>query len=177
MSLPLTKHCQYGSFSHFSGKTTEKEIKLIDAGNFLNFFIEKKSLKKDLKFQLAHISGKNPKIKDNKIHNFSITWLGKKRKIDMSQPIETIIIWVQQNFDVVGGLNPIQIETEDDRIINIFKKCKNVVYKITPLCLLFPTSLKNNTKQTFITLKELTGVKKINFKWESLRSYCNNRFR
>ena len=84
---------------------------------------------------------------------------------------------MQQNFDVVGGLNPIQIETEDDRIINIFKKCKNVVYKITPLCLLFPTSLKNDTKQTFITLKELIGVKKINFKWESLRSYCNNRFR
>ena len=67
---------------------------------------------------------------------------------------------MQQNFDVVGGLNPIQIEIEDDRIINIFKKCKNLVYKITPLGLLFPTSLKNDTKQTFITLKELIGVKK-----------------
>ena len=66
----------YGSFSHFFGKTTEKEIKLLDASNFLKFFIERKVLKKDLKFQLAYISGKNPEIKDNKIHNFSITQLG-----------------------------------------------------------------------------------------------------
>ena len=27
----------------------------------------------------------------------------------MSQPIETVIIRTQQNFDVVGGLNPKQI--------------------------------------------------------------------
>ena len=38
----------------------------------------------------------------------------------MSQPIETVIIRAQQNFDVVGGLNPIQIEIKDDRIINNF---------------------------------------------------------
>ena len=78
----------------------------------------------------------------------------------MSQPIETVIIRAQQNFDVVGGLNPIQIEIEDDRIINNFKKFKNVSYKITPLGLLFPASLKNDTKQIFITGKELNGVKK-----------------
>ena len=113
-----------------------------------------------MKFQLAHISGKNPKIKDNKIHNFSITRLGKKRKIDMTQPIETIIICAQQNFDTVGGLNPIQTEIEDDRIINILKIYKSVVCKITPLGLLFPASLKNDTKQIFITGKELKGVKK-----------------
>ena len=81
-----------------------------------------------MKFQLAHISGKNPKIKDNKIHNFSITRLGKKRKIDMTQPIETIIICAQQNFDTVGGLNPIQTEIEDDRIINILKLHRSVYY-------------------------------------------------
>ena len=78
----------------------------------------------------------------------------------MSQPIETVIIRAQQNFDVVGGLNPIQIEIEDDGIINNFKKFKNVSYKITPLGLLFPASLKNDTKQIFITGKELNGVKK-----------------
>ena len=70
----------YGSFSHFSGKITEKEIKLLDASNFLKFYMERKSLKESIKFQLAHIDGKNPKIKDNKIHNFSITRLGKKKK-------------------------------------------------------------------------------------------------
>ena len=61
--------------------------------------------------------------------------LGKKRKLNMSQPIETVIIRAQQNFDVVGGLNPVQIE--DNRIINIEKKYKNVLYKITPLSLHF----------------------------------------
>ena len=78
----------------------------------------------------------------------------------MSQRIETVIIRAQQNFDVVGGLNPIQIEIEDDRIINNFKKFKNVSNKITPLGLLFPASLKNDTKQIFITGKELNGMKK-----------------
>ena len=122
----------YGSFSHFSGKITEKEIKLLDASNFLKFFIEKKVLKKDLKFQLTYISGKNPKIKDNKIHNFSITRLGKKRKLNMSQPIESIIIRAQQNFDVAGGLNPIQIEIEDEGIIKIFKNTQTSYIKLRP---------------------------------------------
>ena len=45
----------YGSFSHFSGKTAEKEIKPFDAINFINFFIERKSLEKELKIHLAHI--------------------------------------------------------------------------------------------------------------------------
>ena len=78
----------------------------------------------------------------------------------MSQPVETIIIRTQQNFNKVGSLNPVQIEIEDNRIINIFKKCKNVLYKVTPLGLLFPASLKNDTRQIFITGKELSGVKK-----------------
>ena len=78
----------------------------------------------------------------------------------MSQPIESVIICAQQNFDVAGGLNPIQIEIKEDRIINILKRYKCVVYKVTPLGLLFPASVKNNTKQIFITGKELSGVKK-----------------
>ena len=40
----------------------------------------------------------------------------------MSEPIETIIIRAQQDFAVVGGLNPVQIEIKDDRIINMLKK-------------------------------------------------------
>ena len=33
----------------------------------------------------------------------------------MSQLIEIITVRVRQNFDVVGGLNPVQIEIEDDK--------------------------------------------------------------
>ena len=56
----------YGSFSHFQGKTAEDETKLLDASNFLNFLIEKNTLKKELKFQLTNISGKNPQDKRQK---------------------------------------------------------------------------------------------------------------
>ena len=39
----------------------------------------------------------------------------------MSEPTESVIIQAQQNFDIDGGLNPLKIELEDDRIINILK--------------------------------------------------------
>ena len=48
----------------------------------------------------------------------------------MLQPIETTIIRVQQNFDVVSDLNPAQIEIEDDRIINILKNTKMFFIKL-----------------------------------------------
>ena len=60
----------------------------------------------------------------------------------MSELTETVIIRAQQNFDVVGGLNPIQIEIKDDAVINIFKKYKSVVYKIVPLRFLCPATKK-----------------------------------
>ena len=78
----------------------------------------------------------------------------------MSELIQTIIIRAQQDFDVDGGLNPIQIEIKDNNITNLLKKYKNVIYKITPLGLLFPTSIKNNTDQIFILAKNLSRVKK-----------------
>ena len=77
----------------------------------------------------------------------------------MPEPIEILTIRAQQNFDVEGGLNPIQIEIKDDRITNILKKYKNVVYKITPLGILFPASVKNDTTQIFILGKNLSEIK------------------
>ena len=55
------------------------------------------------------------------------------------------MIRAQKNFDVIGGLNPIHIKIDYNRIIKIFKKYKNVAYKITPLGLLFPASIKKCT--------------------------------
>ena len=150
----------YGSFSYFSGKTSISNLKLINSNDLLKFFIEKNSLKSNLKFQLAQINGSEVKTSDNKIHHFSITKLGKKRKKYMQEPIETIIIRAQQNCDIDGGLNPIEIEIKDDRITNLLKKYKNVVYKITPLGILFPASITNDTTQIFILGKNLSGVKK-----------------
>ena len=91
---------------------------------------------------------------------FLDTRLGRKRKLSMVEPIETIVVCAQQNFDIVRGLNPMQIELEDDRILNALKRYKNVMFKLTPLGLLFPASIKNDTSQIFVTCKELNGVKK-----------------
>ena len=149
----------YGSFSDFKGKSANEKLTLLDARNFLKFLVEKNLLRNELKFQLTNISGNIPKTKGNKIHHFSIMQLDRKRKLLMQEPTETIIAPAQQNFDVVGLLNPIHIEIEDDRILNALKKYKNVIYKITPLGLLFPASIKNDTKQIFITCRELNDVK------------------
>ena len=79
----------------------------------------------------------------------------------MSESIETIIIRVQQDFDVDGGLNPIQIKIKDDKITNLLKKHKNIIYKITPLGILFPASVTNDTSQIFVLGKILNGIKKL----------------
>ena len=42
----------------------------------------------------------------------------------MPEPTETVIICVQQSFEIAGGLNPVQIEIDDDRVLNILKNIK-----------------------------------------------------
>ena len=78
----------------------------------------------------------------------------------MAQPIGTVVIRAQQSFEVVGGLNLIKNEIEDDRILNILKKYKDIIHEITPVGLLFSARIKNDTNQIFVTSKELNGVKK-----------------
>ena len=116
--------------------------------------------------QLAHVHGSEVKTSDKKIHDFSVTKLGKRKKNIMPEPTETIIIRAQQDFDVVGSLNPIQNKISDDTILNSLKKDKNVAYKITPLGMLFPAAITNDTNLIFVTAKNLSGVKKsiLNFK-------------
>ena len=70
------------------------------------------------------ISGAVPALKDKKIRDLSLTRLGRKRKLPMQEPIETVIMRAQQNFEVAGGVNPVQIELEDDRLLNLLKKKK-----------------------------------------------------
>ena len=156
----------YRSFSYFSGKTSIKNIKLIDVNNPLKFLVEK-LLRDNLKLKIAYVNGSDVHTEDKKIHDFSITKLGKRRKNMLSEPVETLIVRAQQNFDVVGGLNPIQVQITDDTALNLLKKYKNVAYKVTPLGLLFPASINNNTDQIFITVNNLSGVKKgiINYKF------------
>ena len=78
----------------------------------------------------------------------------------MTEPIESVIICALKNFKIAGGLNPVKMETEDDRVLNILKRYKNVVYRLTLLGLLFPASVKNDTEKIFITCRELNDTKK-----------------
>lgn len=78
----------------------------------------------------------------------------------MAEPNETVIIRAQQHFEIAAGLNPVQIEIEDGKVLNMLKKYKNAIYRLMPLGILFPASVKNNTEQTFITCRELNGIKK-----------------
>ena len=84
----------------------------------------------------------------------------------LPEPIETVIIIAQQDFDVVGGLDPIQIQINDDTVLNLLKIYKNVAYKITPIGLLFPATVTNDTNFIFVTAKNLSGVKRgtLNYK-------------
>ena len=117
----INKHLNlYGSFSYFSRKTRSSNLKLLSSSNFLKFLVEKNSQVSNLKFQLAQINESDVKTTDNKIHHLSITKIGKKRKRQMSEPIETIIMGAQQDFDVDGGLNLIQTEIKDDNIRKLF---------------------------------------------------------
>ena len=73
----------------------------------------------------------------------------------MPKPTETGVIRNQQSFEIAGGLNPVKIEIDDDRVLNILKIHENV-----RLGLLFSASEKNDTEQIFLTCRELNDVKK-----------------
>ena len=156
----------YGSFSYFSGNTSIKKLKLLDVSNSLKFLVEKKALKENLKLQIAYVNASEVKTEDKNLHDFSITRLKKRRKNMLSEPVETVIIRAQQDFHVVGGLNPIQVQIVDDTVVNILRKYKNVAYNITPLGLLFPASIKNDTSHIFVTTTKISGAKKaiLNYK-------------
>ena len=139
---------------------------MLDVSNSLKFLVEKKALKEDLKLQIAYVNGKEVETEDKEIHVFSITRLKKRRKNMLSEPVETVIIRAQQDFDVVGGLNPIQVQIVDDTVLKILRKYKNVAYKITPLALLFSASIKNDTSHIFVTTTKISRAKKaiLNYK-------------
>ena len=77
----------------------------------------------------------------------------------MNEPIEIAIIRGQQKFDLHDLLNPVQIEINDDQILNILKKHKNIYYELILLGILFPSSVTNDTIQIFVTCRELNNAK------------------
>ena len=73
-------------------------------------------------------------------------------------PSETLIIRGQQSFELHDQVNPVQITINDDRVLNISKKFKNSYYKLTPIGLSFSSSVQNDTKQIFVTCREINDA-------------------
>ena len=71
---------QYVSFLR---KKKEKKSKIISATNQKRFFIEKLTEKSELSVQTAKVSRQKTETTDQKIHNFQLTKIGKKRKARM----------------------------------------------------------------------------------------------
>ena len=109
----------YGSISYFNKKTENEIFRIVSPENYLKFYVERDAIKNNLNFPLTSVSEPLPKLKDKKIYNFSLTQIGEKRKRQMAEPIETVIIQGQQKFDIENGFNPVEIEINDDRILNI----------------------------------------------------------
>ena len=80
----------------------------------MKFFVDKDKNKNYLSFQLTKINEKIPKLQEKKVHNLSLTRIGQKRKREMTETVETVIIRAQQNFEIAGDLNLVQIEMEND---------------------------------------------------------------
>lgn len=83
----------------------------------------------------------------------------KKEKRQLMDPLETLMIKGQQNFELHDQINPIQATIDDDRIVNTLKKDTGIYHKFTPIGILFPASVNNNTEQIFVTCRELNNAK------------------
>ena len=121
--------------SNFFGKK-EKKSKIISATNRKRFFIKKLTEESELSVQIAKVSGQKIETTDQKIHNFQLTKIGKKRKPRMTT-INFISIWDQQNFEDDEEINHVEIKIENDKIQNMFEKYKKNTVKFSLKGLLF----------------------------------------
>ena len=110
----------YGSISYL-GKKHDKIAEIVSSSNRLEFNVKKTAVKSYLNIQLAKVNGTKITLIDKKIHRFSITKTGKKRKRQYMDPLETLIIREQQRFELLIQLNPVQVTINDHRILNIKK--------------------------------------------------------
>ena len=106
----ITEILIYGSISYFNKKTDNEIFKIVSVRIFKIVYVDKDVARNSLSFQLINISGSYQKLKDSKIYNFSLTRIGEKRKRKMAEPIETVIVCLQENFEIAGGLNPLHIK-------------------------------------------------------------------
>ena len=67
-------------------------MQIILFNNSLKPLVSKDTIKNTLDFRLTTIDGNLPKLNDKKLYNFSLKEIETKRKAQMNEPIETVII-------------------------------------------------------------------------------------
>ena len=123
-------------------------MKLISPENAQSFFIERNTKKEQLDLQIAKISGEKADTADKKVHQILISWLGRKRKKQMSV-LDFVNIRGQQGFDEEKAINPIDISIENNRIQNMFNKYARNKVRFALERILFSSSIKNDTDKIF----------------------------
>ena len=73
------------------------------------------------------------------------------------EPMETISMRGQQSFELHDQINPIQITSDDDRIVNMLKN--TLTFNFTPMGVLFTASVKNDREEISVTCRELNHIK------------------
>ena len=68
------------------------------------------------------------------------------------EPIDTLIVGGQQDFELHDQLT-------ENTFIKRLTKYKRATYKFTPVGLLFPATIQNDTNQIFVTRTELNKAK------------------
>ena len=89
--------------------------------------------KSELLVQIAKISGQKIEATDQKIHNFQLTKIGKKRKVRMTT-VDFISIRGQQNLEDEAEINPVEIKIERDKIKICLKNIKNTLSNLPLKC-------------------------------------------
>ena len=70
----------YGSISYFDKKGANENAQIISFNDPLKFFVSNDTVKSSLDFKLTKINGSLRQIREKKVHNFSFTEIGNKRK-------------------------------------------------------------------------------------------------
>ena len=126
--------------------------------NQKRFFIKKSTEKSELSIQIVKVSRQKIETMDQKIYNFQLTRIGKKRKARMTT-FDFISIRGQQNFEDNAEINLIEIEIENGKIQNMFEKYKKNSVKFSLEGLLFSSKIKNETEKIFVTVGGLMDAK------------------
>ena len=78
-----------------------------------------------------------------------------KKKKNTDQSFRNTDVRGQQSFELHDQINSIKIRIDDGRVVNTIKKFTGAYYNFTPIGILFPASVTNDTEQIFVTCREV----------------------